>query len=140
MEAEMAKRSEIADTLVEAIGLEGAQRLVREYGGKQIKIPDGSGRAGAFSAWLDEALGIESARILRATFGGECITVPMLYDQMLAARNRLIIADYDGSLSMLDLVRKYQLSERQIRTILNSPVGDSTLGRQAVDDRQLGLF
>lgn len=136
----MARRSELADSLVDTIGLEAAKRLVREYGGKQIKIPDGSGRAGSFSAWLDEALGIEAARALKAVFGGESITVPMLYDQMLVARNRLILADYDGALSMLELVRKYQLSERQIRTILNSPMGDDTLGRRVVDDRQLGLF
>lgn len=136
----MARRSELADTLVETIGLEAAQRLVREYGGKQIKIPDGSGRAGTFSAWLDEALGIEPARALRATFGGECITVPMLYAQMLAARDRLIVTDYDGALTMLELVRKYHLTERQIRTILNRPVGDETLGQRVVDDRQMGLF
>ena len=136
----MAKRSELADTLVETIGLEAAQCLVREYGGKQIKIPDGSGRAGAFSAWLAEALGVEAARKLKAVFGGESITVPMLYDQMLAARNRLIVADYDDGLIMLELVRKYKLTERQIRTILNRPAGDATLGQRLIDDRQLGLF
>lgn len=136
----MAKRSELADTLVETIGFDAASCLVRAYGGKQIKIPAGTGRAGAFSAWLDEALGIEAARRLRAMFGGECITVPMLYDQMLAARNRLIVDDYDASLGMLALVRKYDLSERQIRTIINRPVGDDTLGQRVVDDRQMGLF
>lgn len=136
----MAKRSELADTLVETIGLEAAQHLVREYGGKQIKIPDGSGRAGAFSAWLDEALGIEPARALRATFGGETITVPKLYAQMLAARDRLIVADYDASMTMLELVRKYSLTERQLRTILNRPAADDSFGGRVVDDRQLGLF
>lgn len=136
----MAKRSELAETLVETIGLEAAQRLVREYGGKQIKIPDGTGRAGAFSAWLDEALGIEPARALRAMFGGECITVPMLYAQMLAARDHLIVADYDGGLTMLELVRKYRLTERQLRTILNRPAGDTSIGQRVIDDRQLGLF
>lgn len=136
----MARRSELADTLVETIGLEAAQCLVREYGGKQIKVPDGSGRAGAFSAWMDEALGVEPARALRATFGGECITVPMLYAQMLAARDRLIVADYDAGLSMLELVRKYKLTERQIRTILNRPAGDASFGQRVVDDRQMGLF
>lgn len=136
----MAKRSELAEAIVAAIGLEAAQCLVREYGGKQIKIPDGSGRGGTFSAWLDAALGVEPARKLRAAFGGDCITVPMLYDQMLAARNSLIIADYDSGLSMLEMVRKYRRTERQIRTILNSPLGDATLGGCAVDDRQLGLF
>lgn len=136
----MAKRSRLADTLVDTIGLEAARVLIKEYGGKQIKIPDGSRRGGAFSAWLDEALGVEAARALKATFGGEEITVPVLYDQMLAARNRLIVADYEAGLCMLDLVRKYRLTQRQIRTILNTPLGDDMFGQRVVDDRQMGLF
>lgn len=136
----MAKRSELADDLVETIGYEAAKCLVRAYGGKQIKIPDGSGRADTFSRWMDEELGLEAARALRARFGGDRITVPMLYDQMLTARNRLIVADYDGDMTMLELIRKYQLTERQLRTILNSPIGDDSFGPRVVDDRQLGLF
>ena len=136
----MARRSELADSLVDAIGLVAARRLVREYGGKQIKIPSGSRPGGTFCAWLDESLGVEAARALKATFGGETITVPMLYDQMLAARNRLIVADFDGGMSMLELVRKYELTERQIRTILKQPAGDDTLGQRVLDDKQMGLF
>lgn len=136
----MAKRSKLADTLVDTIGLDAARQLISAYGGKQIKIPDGSRRGGAFSVWLDEALGIEAARALKAVFGGEEITVPMLYDQAMAARNRLIVADYESSMSMLELVRKYHLSQRQIRTILNSPIADDSYVARVVDDRQMGLF
>lgn len=136
----MAKRSRLADTLVDTIGLEAARVLIKEYGGKQIKIPDGSRRGGSFSAWMDEAMGVEAARAMRFVFGGEEITVPVLYDQMLAARNRLIVADYVEGMNMLALVRKYHLTQRQIRTILNSPAGDELLGQRVVDDRQMGLF
>lgn len=136
----MAKRSEIADILVEGMGLEATKTLVRYFGGKQIKIPDGSGRAGVFSQWLDENLGIPAANWLRGTFGGSSITVPMLYDQALCARNRQIVADYDGGLSMLEIIRKYNRTERQIRTILNSPIDGDSFALPVVDDRQLGLF
>ena len=135
----MAKRSRLADTLFETIGLEAAKVLINAYGGKQIKIPDGSRRGGTFSTWLDEHLGLDAANSLRSVFGGEAITVPMLYDQMLAARNRNIVADY-GVISMLEMVRKYRLSQRQIRTILNSPLADEEFGECVKDDRQMGLF
>ena len=136
----MAKRSETAEALVEAIGFDATMRLVAVLGGKVIKIPNGLGKAGAFCALLDEILGVEAARCLKARFGGEKMHVPMLSAQIKAARNRLIIADYDNRVAMLSIVRKHELSERQIRTILNSPPAEETALRRVVDDRQLGLF
>lgn len=136
----MARRSELAETLVELLGMDAAKILVRDYGGKQIKVPDGSGRAGNFSQWMDEALGKVAADRLRSTFGGEVITIPRLYDQMLNARNRLIVADYDQGLGMVALVRQYGLTERQIRTILNRPLRDAPAPRVKVDDSQMALF
>lgn len=134
-------RQETADMLVEVIGLEGTLRLIQEYKGKQITIPSGIGRAGTFSAWLDDNLGIEPARRLRARCANERITVPMAKDQARLARNRMLIADYDAGMPMLDLIHKYDLCERQIRAIINSPVplGD-LLVVPVRDDRQLGLF
>ena len=136
----MAKRSETAEALVDAIGFDATMRLVAVLGGKVIKIPNGLGKAGAFCALLDEVLGTEPARCLKLRFGGEKMHVPMMTDQVKAARNRLIVADYDSQMVMLALVRKYSLSERQIRTILNSPPAEETALRRVVDDRQLGLF
>jgi hypothetical protein len=136
----MARRSETVDDLVEAIGLTATQALIKGYGGKQVVVPDGSGRAGAFSAWLDEFLGITAAGALRHTFGGERLTVPIGYAQALDARNRAIVGDYDGGMGILDLIQKYRLTERQLRTILNRPLDDEAAQRAAVDDKQLGLF
>lgn len=136
----MAKGNELADAMVKAIGLEATRTLVRAYGGKRIKVPNGRGRPGSFSAWLDENIGLEAARCFRAAFGGEDIGVPKLYAQAIAARNRIIIGEYDGGKSMHDLVRDHDLTERQIRNILNSPVGDDSFDMRAVDDRQMGLF
>lgn len=136
----MAKRSDIADQLVDAIGVEATQALIKAYGGKQIVVPDGSGRAGAFSAWLDATLGRRAAEALRRVFGGERFTVPRGYAEALNARNRAIVADYDGRMNMLALIQKYDLTERQLRTILNQPLADEAPRRATVDDRQMGLF
>lgn len=136
----MAKRSDIAEQLVDAIGLEATQALIKAYGGKQIVVPDGTGRAGAFSAWLDATLGRQASDALRRTFGGERFTVPRGYAEALNARNRSIVADYDGKMDMLGLIQKYSLTERQLRTILNQPQQDDAPRRAVVDDRQMGLF
>lgn len=136
----MAKRSDIADQLVDVIGLEATQALIKAYGGKQIVVPDGSGRAGAFSAWLDDTLGRMAADALRRVFGGERFTVPLGYAEALNARNRAIVADYDAGMDMLALIQKYRRTERQLRTILNQPIADDEPRRAAVDDRQMGLF
>lgn len=136
----MGRRSETADALMDAIGAAATMALVRHYGGKVVRIPDGSGRPGPFSAWIEAHLGAEAALGLSATFGGEALAVPKLAAQARAARNRLLVKDYDAGLGMLELVRKYDLTERQIRTILNRPAEADTLGRGAGDDKQLGLF
>ncbi len=137
----MAKRTgtETAQALIDAIGYPGTMALVKALGGKQIKIPSGRG-PGSTSAWLDELLGVETARRLRAAFASEIVSVPKLTAQAKAARNRAIVHDFDRSVPMLEIVLKYDLTERQIRTILSQPAGDCELGRGAVDDRQSTLF
>lgn len=136
----MKERRELAEAMIEAIGLEATRTLVRLYGGKRIKVPSGKGKPGSFSAWLDDNLGLEAARRFRATFGGEDIAVPKLYAQLIAVRNRLIVEDYSAGLAMLDLVMKHQLTERQIRSIINRPLADIDFALPVVDDRQMGLF
>lgn len=136
----MKERRELAEAMIEAIGLDATRTLVRLYGGKRIKVPSGKGKPGSFSAWLDDNLGLEAARRFRATFGGEDIAVPKLYAQLIAFRNRLIVEDYSAGLPMLNLVMKHQLTERQIRSIINRPLADVEFTLPVVDDRQMGLF
>lgn len=136
----MAGKQETVGMLVEVIGLEATLRLIQEYKGKQITIPAGTGKAGAFSAWLDDNLGVEAARRLRARCGNERITVPMLKENARLARNRMLVADYDGGQPMLELIHKYDLGERQIRAILNSPQPAGGVVVPVRDDKQMGLF
>jgi hypothetical protein len=116
------QRSKIADYIVSTIGFEAATRFFSYYGGKRVKIPDGTGRPGLFVERLIELLGEDGYRKLIARFGGEDISVPKGRAQAMIARNRQIVADYDaGTFSMHDLVRRYDLCERQIRAIINRP-------------------
>lgn len=118
------KRSEIFDEIVSVIGLEKARLFLGHYGGKVAKIPWGSGKRGCFTKHLIELLGEDAYKELVARFGGERLYLPKTYSKAdaMAARNRKILADFaSGSSSMLDLVRRYDLCERQIRTILNYP-------------------
>lgn len=118
----MVKRSGIAEEIVSIVGFEAAARLFVYYGGKQVKIPFGTRPAGAFTKRLIELLGEDGYRALIARFGGEHFTIPKGKPAALIARNRQIVADYTAGASMLDLIQRYDLCERQIRSILNRPI------------------
>lgn len=135
----MARRSELMEQIVAAVGWEPARALVRELGGLQILVPGGTGTVGAMHARLEEILGADGCAAFCRVFGHTKMTVPKCQAQLLAARNAAIVADYDGGASMLELVQKFRLSERQIRAILNSPVGSAD-GFSAVPDWQMSLF
>lgn len=137
----MSQRSDITEQLVNAIGQRATLALAASLGGKQIKLLNGRGKPGALAAHIEEIIGASGLQALVAHFGGEDFTVPKCHAQVLAARNRQIVADYDsGTFTMLELIHKWKLTQRQLRTILNSPVAETTLGGPPVDDKQLGLF
>lgn len=118
----MVRRSKIADEIVSVVGYPAARRLFDYYGGKQVKIPNGVGQPGLFVARLIELLGEAGFKSLIARFGGESLTVPQGHAHALIARNRAIVDDFDAGLSWLDLIHRYHLSERQLRSIINRPV------------------
>lgn len=118
----MVKHSGIAADIVAVVGFEKATRLFAHYGGKQLKIPFGTGRAGAFTEHLLKLLGEDGYKAMAARFGGESMTMPKGKAAALIARNRQIVADYDSGTPMLSLVLRYDLTERQIRTILGRPI------------------
>ena len=118
----MAKSSDIAADIVSAIGYPAAKLFFSYYGGKQVKIPSGQGKPGLFVERLITLLGESGYKSLIARFGGECLTVPKGHAAALIARNRQIVADYDSGTGMLTLIQRYNLTERQLRTIINRPI------------------
>ena len=77
-----------------------------------------------------ELIGIGPALLLAQVFDGTPIRLYGARQWMRRHRDQCIRADYDtGNYTMIDLARRYDLSDRQISNILGRP-----------DDRQLNLF
>lgn len=77
-----------------------------------------------------ELIGIGPALLLAQVFDGTPIRLYGARQWMRRYRDQCIRADYDtGNYTMIDLARRYDLSDRQISNILGRP-----------DDRQLNLF
>ena len=77
-----------------------------------------------------ELIGIGPALLLAQVFDGTPIRLYGAREWMRRQRDRRIRTDYDtGNYTMIDLARRYDLSDRQISNILGRP-----------DDRQLNLF
>ena len=114
-------RCELAEEIISVIGKEAAMRLFNSHGGMVVKIPTGTGKGGAFVQQLIELIGETGYKSLIARFGGERLAIPKGKAMALLTRNRAIVADYCAGSSSHELVRRYRLTMRQIRTILSSP-------------------
>lgn len=68
---------------------------------------------------IEEILGREAARKLAEHFGGCQVYFPY-WDSRKTIRDRAIIADRDAGMDPSRLARKYGLSERRIRDILET--------------------
>lgn len=85
---------------------------------------------------LAECIGFESYIALVRRFAGESICVPMPASIAVEARNRLIIAEYNGY-NTTALGKKYQLAECTIRSIIRS---SGTKNRDEPPPGQISLF
>jgi hypothetical protein len=120
-------RDAVLKGLIDALGREAALRLVDACGGEAHRVPKKPKR------WVIDALGRADALRFCQAYGDTWITIPKAERWKRAERNRQIHADYDQSkLTVHQLVRKYRLTEKQIRTILDNPV-------EACDDYGFGV-
>ena len=103
--------------MVEAIGMEDTLRIVKEFGGTRLFVP----KRVTFQHKLADFLGIEQARRLSHYFAGENLSIPRMAMAIRAKRNREIVRRYDAGDSARLLARAYKMTERRIRTILNTP-------------------
>lgn len=110
--------SPMLQQLVEVVGMVAAMQLVDQYGGIDLLVP---------AKYLPQhplvkLLGEDAARKLIHHHTGERIYVPRGAKALRCVRNRAIIQAYDeGQGSAAVLALQYHLSERQVRTILNTP-------------------
>ncbi len=127
--------------LIDAIGRDATFRLVNEYGGQYRRVPRKP------QAWVIKALGkVDGARFCNQ-FAELQLTIPKAERWKRAERNRQIRADFDAKMPIHDLVTKYDLTAKQIHSILNEPAEPcDEYGFSAMpyypngDDRTIDLF
>lgn len=102
--------------LVDLLGATAVAALVRAFGGLVLDIP--KRRDGQAYQRIEEVVGPEAAAKLVEKFAGTPLYVARMYAAGLAARNRQIRAAYDQRVSVAELARQHQLTERQIWNIL----------------------
>lgn len=102
--------------LVEVAGLQAALMLATRYGGTEICVPTRFDPNGS----LARIIGVEAAQKIHERFRGERITIPKGDAALRCARNRVIVQEYRGDVTAGQLALKYGLTERQVRTILNT--------------------
>lgn len=132
--------------IVDVVGLPAAIGLVNEYGGlPDLKVP--LKQEGRTWSRLVAAMGVDAAARFVERYAGERLPVPMCKEALRHERNRAVNADYDemvkaGNVDMAVLVRRYNLTTRQLRNIFNTVPGETPqgLGQRCVDDRQMDLF
>ncbi len=119
----------IAD-LVQAIGFAATLKLIEHYPGIRLRPPK-EDRLHAEHR-LVKAIGYEAACALARLSDGLKFEVPRGKRAILRARNRVMVRESE-TMSQPQLALKYQLTQRQVRTILNGFDEDT-------DARQSALF
>lgn len=102
-------------TISEAVGDEAAMALFIRFSGRHLLIPKQPNP----DHLIEQAIGTEKAALLRKRFAGEVITFPTCIAEMRKIRDDKILKDRRKGMMQADLATKYQLSERQINTIIN---------------------
>lgn len=70
---------------------------------------------------IAKVAGLEAAVRIARSFRGTFLYVPGLDDMMRRARDEIIRKEFDGGINIKALARRYGLTERRVRMILNSP-------------------
>ena len=121
-QATTANRSDIYPQLpesltevVEVIGLASTIELIKSYGGTRVFIPKNM----KTQHKLANLLGLEQARRLSHYFGGESLSIARAASSIRSERNKTIVRRYDAGEGVGSLAIEFQLTERQIYTILS---------------------
>ena len=122
---------DVARDLVQLIGLQHAVTLVEHLGGTTFPVAEGSRPLGRVRYdMLAEIVGVPAADKLTQAYARTRLYIPRCADALRLARNRAICAEFDaliapgndcsGKDAEFALARKYRLSDRAIRVILNT--------------------
>ena len=123
--------------LVELVGLPAALRLVDRFGGTAIYVPHASRVKDHSPVAL--AIGAEATRKLAAVWPQAHVLVPRGAPYLRAQRDRAIHADR-ATLSLAQLARKYEMTERNVLFVLSREPQPMPGAGGASDDAQGDLF
>lgn len=99
------------------ITVSNALSLIEAYGGTKVFIPKGHGLN--IHSELAQTIGLSKLELLSAQLGNETIEIPMGTPITVAMRNRKI-RDLASSMSKEKLARKFNVTLRTIRSIVNT--------------------
>lgn len=116
--------------LLEVIGADAFLSLVKMFGGKTLAIPALKREEGLLAyEKIAEATGYEVASNLAKNYAGEVVAIPKVTRALRLGRDIEIVRAFDRMLSnssattaVEELARKYQLTTRQVWSILKKPL------------------
>jgi hypothetical protein len=111
------KKNPTLPALKKAIGPAGTLALIREWGGTRVFIPNTM----TIRHRLARLLGYDVATQLAAQLGGSTLAIPGKITGQREKRNIEIISLYDKGISAKELTRRFNLTDRSIYNIINSP-------------------
>ena len=110
--------------IVEIIGFEQTEKLIRKLGGASVRFSCGQ----YYYPKIVEAVGVENAKLLRHYFGGKQDPyIPRCSEALRMLRNQRFKAEFDklksenmsGRMIMVELCPKYGFSERHAWDIIH---------------------
>jgi hypothetical protein len=103
------------ETVVGAVGLPAAVRLVDAWGGSSIEVP----KEPACTHPVSLRIGYTPAVKLAMLAGGSTLNIPDIGPELKAERERRILADRARGASIGQLSREYEFSHRSVRNLLS---------------------
>lgn len=108
---------EAMQQLAAVVGLGATKKILAGYGGLNLYIPK---KGFPPSHPLRQQLTVDEQKDLVAAYQSSTIRIPYTRSALAKARIRVITADYENGLSVLDLRKKYQLHPDYLRRIIRA--------------------
>ena len=109
--------------IIDAIGFEAAQALVKTYGGTRVYLP-------MEPRGLDDlvlCVGLAHSRALVAAVGSGPLEVPKCDGYLRARRNEAIEILSEAGVPQAEIARRFNLTERTIRNVLRDAEADDLM-------------
>ncbi|MBY0574686.1 MAG: hypothetical protein K2P84_13490 [Undibacterium sp.] len=119
--AALAQCDGVVTVLIRLIGEAATLKLLecKHLGGGIFLFPKSELHQGAQSyAYLVDIVGVNNTQRLVAYFNGEEVYLPKLTQRYIKARNKRIVLAYNNGKSLRELIREFELCDRQLRKIL----------------------